>query len=64
MDKVYVVDSLNATAGERVLALYAKRLIDKGLDIKDIVEKLNSVKSKIKLLAIVDTLEYLKKVVE
>ena len=61
MDKVYVVDSLNATAGERVLALYAKRLIDKGLDIKDIVEKLNSVKSKIKLLAIVDTLEYLKK---
>lgn len=61
MDKVYVVDSLNATAGERVLALYAKRLIDKGLDIKNIVEKLNSVKSKIKLLAIVDTLEYLKK---
>ena len=61
MDKVYVVDSLNATAGERVLALYAKRLIDKGLDVKDIVEKLNSVKSKIKLLAIVDTLEYLKK---
>ena len=60
-DKVYVVDSLNATAGERVLALYAKRLIDSGLDIKDIVEKLNSVKSKIKLLAIVDTLEYLKK---
>jgi len=61
MDKVYVVDSLNATAGERVLALFAKRLIDKGLDIKNIVEKLNSVKSKIKLLAIVDTLEYLKK---
>lgn len=60
-DKVYVVDSLTATAGEKVLCEYALRLIKSGLDIKEIVEKLNETKNKIRILAIVDTLEYLKK---
>lgn len=60
-DKVYVVDSLTATAGEKVLCEYALRLIKSGLDIKEIVDKLNETKNKIRILAIVDTLEYLKK---
>ena len=60
-DKVYVVDSLSATAGEKILCLYALRLIKEGLNIKDIVNKLNEVKNKIRILAVVGTLEYLKK---
>ena len=60
-NKVYVVDSLSATAGEKILCLYALRLIKEGLNIKDIVNKLNEVKNKIRILAVVGTLEYLKK---
>ncbi len=60
-DKVYVVDSLSATAGEKILCLYALRLIKEELNIKDIVNKLNEVKNKIRILAVVGTLEYLKK---
>ena len=60
-DKVYVVDSLSATAGEKILCLYALRLIKEGLNIKDIVNRLNEVKNKIRILAVVGTLEYLKK---
>lgn len=60
-NKVYVVDSLSATAGEKILCLYALRLIKEGLNIKVIVNKLNEVKNKIRILAVVGTLEYLKK---
>ena len=60
-DNVYVIDSLTATAGEKILCLYALRLIKEGLNIKDIVNKLNEVKNKIRILAVVGTLEYLKK---
>ena len=60
-DKVYVVDSLSATAGEKILCLYALRLIKEGLNIKEIVNNLNEVKNKIRILAVVGTLEYLKK---
>ena len=38
--KVYVVDSLNATLGERVLGEYALRLIKEGMSAKEIAEKL------------------------
>lgn len=59
--KVYVIDSVNAAAGERLLLMYALDLINKGLTIKEVVDELESVKSRIDILAVVDTLEYLKK---
>lgn len=59
--KVYVVDSMNATAGERVLLEYALRLVKKGLSALEIVDKLNEVKGKIRVFGLLDTLEYLKK---
>ena len=59
--KVFVVDSLNACIGERILCFYALRLIKEGLSAKDIVEKLEEKKHKIQLLALLDTLKYLKK---
>ncbi|MBQ8292667.1 MAG: DegV family protein [Bacilli bacterium] len=58
---VHVVDSLNACIGERLLCLYALELIKKGLSIEEIVEELNEKKKKINLIAVVNTLEYLKK---
>lgn len=59
--KVRVIDSLNAAIGERLLCEYTLRLIKDGLTIDEIVEKLEIAKTKICLIALVDTLEYLKK---
>lgn len=58
---VYVVDSLNACIGERLLCQYAMRLISKNLSAEQIVEKLNTAKTKINLMAMLNTLKYLKK---
>lgn len=60
-DNVYVVDSLNASLGERLLCLHAKSLIDQGLDALSIYEQLECDKYKVNFLAVVNTLEYLKK---
>ena len=58
---IYVVDSLNVTIGEQVLIDYALALRDQGMDAPAIVEKLNQEKHNIHLIALLDTLEYLKK---
>lgn len=59
--KVFVVDSLNACIGERILCEYGLRLIKQGLTAKEVADKLNEVKGKINVLALLDTLKYLKK---
>lgn len=59
--KVMVVDSLNAAVGERLLCELAIQLVQKGLNLQQICDELNVMKQKINLIAVVDTLEYLKK---
>ena len=60
--KVEVVDSLNAAIGERLLAEYALRLIEKGgWSLKALKAELDEKKKNVRLLALLDTLEYLKK---
>ena len=59
--KVFVVDSLSATIGERLLCEYALKLIKEGLTINQIIGKLNIEKNKINIIAMVNTLEFLKK---
>lgn len=60
--KVWVVDSLNVCIGERILCQYAIRLVQEGrLSISEIVDELNEKKTKIELLAVLDTLKYLRK---
>lgn len=59
---VYAVDSLNACIGERILLQYAMRLVKEGvLSAAEIVAELDKSKHKIQLLAVLDTLQYLKK---
>lgn len=60
-DKVYVVDSLNAAIGERLLCLYALNLIKEGKSAKEIKLELDKKKTKINLMAMLNTLEYLRK---
>lgn len=60
-DTVRVVDSENASIGQHALVEYALRLKDSGLPFEEIVEKLEKDKARIRLVALLDTLEYLKK---
>ena len=60
--KVYVVDSIEACIGERILLQYAIKLVNEGnLTASEIVAELNEKKHKIQLLAVLDTLKYLRK---
>ena len=59
--KVHVVDSGTIAIGLGILTEYAVELAEKGLSPEEIVWKLLGKRKKIKLLALVDTLEYLKK---
>ena len=58
-EKVYVVDSMNATLGEQILVKYAIRLVNQGLSATDIVAELERAKSHVNLMGMPDTLEYL-----
>lgn len=60
-DKVFVVDSLNACVGERLLCEYALRLIGQGKRAKEVAEELTAVRGRVCVMAMLGTLEYLKK---
>ena len=60
-ENVYVVDSATATIGGGVLTELALRYLDEGLEAKEIAERLEQDKKKIVIVALLDTLEYLKK---
>lgn len=60
-DSVYVVDSRNVAIGTAILAKLALRLVDEGMGAKEIAERLEKEREKICLIAMLDTLEYLKK---
>lgn len=60
-DNVYVVDSLNATVGERILVERAVELARTSAEPKEIAEILEAERLKIRLIGLLDTLEYLKK---
>ena len=60
--RVFVVDSLNACIGERILFEYALRLVKENrLTACEIAGMLDEKKKKIQLLAVLDTLKYLRK---
>ena len=59
--KVFVVDSLNVSLGMRLLVQRGIALVEQGLSAAEIARQLDEEKQKIRVLALVDTLEYLKK---
>ncbi|MBO5277140.1 MAG: DegV family protein [Clostridia bacterium] len=58
---VRVVDSMNACIGERLLCQYALRLIEGGHGLDETVNELEKAKGKIRVIAMLGTLEYLKR---
>ncbi len=59
--RVFVVDSENATLGERIIVERGLQLAKQGMSAKTIAETLDEEKKKVRLIALLDTLEYLKK---
>ena len=59
--KIYVVDSQNVTIVSGILAEYALRLRDAGKRASEIADILEEKKNEVQLVAMLDTLEYLKK---
>lgn len=59
--KVFVVDSKSVAIGSGILTEYALELIDRGLDAENIAWKLMQKREEVRLVAVVDTLEYLKR---
>lgn len=60
-ESIYVVDSRNVAIGTAILAKLALRLVDEGMGAREIAERLEKEREKICLIAMLDTLEYLKK---
>ena len=59
--KVELVDTLNVALGENVLVKRAIQLRDEGKSASEIAQILQEEKEKVRLVALLDTLEYLKK---
>jgi len=60
-DEIYIVDSLTASHGIRLLTDYGIHLRENGLSALEITDMLNDIKKRIRVVAGVDTLEYLYK---
>ena len=59
--KVFVVDSENVALGERIVIMRGLELAKEGVSAAEIKAKLDEEKKKVRLIALLDTLEYLKK---
>lgn len=56
---VYIVDSLTASAGQKLLVEYAVKLRRQGKTALEIYKEIENIKQKVTLFACLDTLEYL-----
>lgn len=59
--KVFVIDTRSATVGQRLLVQRAFQLMNEGLSVEELVDRINAEKKHVRVLATLDTLEYLKK---
>lgn len=60
-DNIHIIDSLTATIAIKLLAQYADKLRNLNVPVETIVEKVEAVKSRVKITAAIDTLEYLQR---
>ncbi|WP_040193928.1 DegV family protein [Clostridium culturomicium] len=60
-DKIHVIDSETVTLSLKILIDYAVKLRNEGLSFEELISELETSKKRIKLFAVVGTLEYLKK---
>ena len=59
--KVFVVDGRNVAIGTTILVQYALKLVDEGKSAQEIFDALLAIRSRLRLTAVLDTLDYLHK---
>ena len=59
--QIYVVDSNTIALGSGILAQFALRLVDEGLSAAEIAQRVTEERNNVRLIALLDTLEYLKR---
>lgn len=59
--KVFVVDSKSVAVGSGILTEYALNLAEQGMDAQSIATELEEMREKVHVIALLDTLEYLKR---
>ena len=60
-DKIYIIDSLSATYTIKILADYALKLASQGIGAGEIAALLEALRSRVKVLAAPDTLDFLQR---
>lgn len=60
-DPIYIIDSRTATAGMQILVNLACKLRRSGLPAADIAAEVERVKDQVRIFAVIDTLEYLRR---
>ena len=58
---IHIVDSRSATAGMQILVNFACKLRDSGLPAEDIAGEVERLREKVRIFAVIDTLEYLRR---
>lgn len=61
MENVFTIDTQNLSCGISLLILECQEMIEKGLDVKDIIESIEKLKKKVQASFVIDTLKYLHK---
>lgn len=60
-DKIHLIDSQNVTLGLALLVCEAAKLRDEGLEAEELIKQIEALKSRVEVIALVDTLKYLQK---
>lgn len=60
-DKIHLIDSMSASSGSALLLRHAARLRDEGKSAEEICQALDSIKDRLAVYGMVDTLKYLHK---
>lgn len=60
-EPIYIIDSLTVSAGIQILVNYACKLRDSGLPAAAIAGEVERLKDKVRIFAVIDTLEYLRR---
>ncbi|MGM9970790.1 MAG: DegV family protein [Anaeroplasmataceae bacterium] len=60
-DKIFIVDSKNLSTGIGLILLHAARLREQGLNVKEIVSKMNDVVPRVRSQFVIDTFDFLYK---
>ncbi len=60
-ENIYVVDGMSAAIGTGILVERAIQMVDEGMSAKEIADTIEKEKNQVIIVALIDTLEYLKK---